>query len=344
MRNHPRVIDVSKHADLTAKPLGKDMAVPAGLCRMGRRDMDIQIILQQFVNGINIGTIYALLGVGFTMTYGVVHIFNFAHGEFYMLAPFAVLATLSVAGTSLFSLGQPIAVIILVAIAISVSGLAGYLVERFAYRPIDRRLQFPPLVSSLGAAMFIQHVVMVIGGRQYLNFPSLIKPTPINVGGVYFSSMDVLFLLTAVVLMFILNRFVYGTKVGIALRAIYSDPQTTSLMGVDVNRAISTTYIVGSALAGVGGMMVALRYGLVYFLMGFFALIKGFVVAVVGGMGNIHGAILGGYVLGLVEAFGGGFLANEWKDAFAFLILIAIIIIKPTGLLGIRGAEAEQRV
>ena len=291
------------------------------------------LFLQQLVNGVTLGSIYALIAVGYTMVYGVIQLINFAHGEIYMLGAFISFSLL----TGLFGVGLPFG--LAVVIAVLVCALAGVLLDIVAYRPLRRAPRLAALITAIGMSIFLQNLALLIWGGQIKSFPRTVIPTfffepALELGDVVISWLQVIILLTAIFLMLALQLIVHYTRIGRAMRAIAQDRTAASLMGVNVDRVVSYTFALGSGLGGVAGILVGLYYNAVYPTMGYTAGIKAFAAAVLGGIGSIPGAILGGGILGLAEVFGGGYISSSYSNGIAYAVMILVILVKPTGLFG----------
>jgi len=302
------------------------------------------LFLQQLVNGLTVGSVYALIALGYTMVYGILELINFAHGEIYMLGAYLGIIAVA-AATSLGLGGFPVLLLILAFVfAMAFSASWGVTIERLAYRPLRQAPRLAPLITALGVSIFLQNFVMVTQGTRDKVFRLTQHSIPLTSGSITFgnaqvSYVQVMIVGTAVLLMVLLSLFIGKTKLGKAMRATAQDQKMASLVGIDINRVISVTFLLGSALGAAAGVMVALYYGLVNFFIGYIAGIKAFTAAVLGGIGNVPGAMLGGIVLGLVESFGAGYISSEYKDVFAFAILVIFLIFRPQGLLGERVSE-----
>lgn len=294
--------------------------------------------LQQLVNGLSYGAIIALIAVGYTMVYGVLRLINFAHGDVYMLgAMFAFYAATRWFGWSTDPTWPKFFLILLVAMVLC--GLTGFLIERLAYRPLRDAPRINSLITAIGVSLFIQYGGQKLFGPNPRSFPQIIPNISgelFNVYGVTVSRVDALILVVTIVLMSALTYLVMFTRTGLALRAVSFRFDTAALMGIPINRIISFTFVLGSVLAAAAGVLVAIKYPKVDPLMGLMPGVKAFVAAVLGGIGNIPGAVCGGLLLGLTEVLVAGYLpkGSQYKDGVAFVILIAVLLVKPSGLLG----------
>ncbi len=299
----------------------------------------MEMFFQQLTNGLAVGGIYALIALGYTMVYGVLKLINFAHGDLFTIGAYLGLTLLSALGLT-DHLG-PFGVV--VTLAIMVMGLVavvGIVLERIAYRPLRESNRLSAVVSALGASIFFQNAVMLIYGARYQVYPHDILPkVVIPIFGLNVPLLRILILLTSVVMMAALYFFIQKTKIGTAIRAVAIDQGAAKLMGINVNAVIMIVFIIGPALGGSAGLMVGLYYGQINFTMGWIYGLKAFTAAILGGIGNIPGAMLGGLLLGVIEALGAAYISIAWKDAIAFIVLILILIVRPTGLLGERVAE-----
>ena len=285
-----------------------------------------EILLQQLINGLTIGMIYALIALGYTMVYGILGLINFAHGEIFMVGAYLGLSALLVSD-------QPHSVFILSLIG---TGILGLLIERFAYRPLRDAPRLAPLITAIGVSFVLQNGVMLIYGPFDKSFPTLFTVKKFPWRSVTVTNLQILIWFLSLFLMLGLHLFIQKTKTGKAMRALADDRPAASLMGISVNGIISITFLIGSALAGIGGVMFGMYYGTINFHDGYLAGLKAFTAAVLGGIGNIPGAMVGGVLLGLLEGLGAGYLSSEWKNVFAFVILILLLLFKPSGLLGER--------
>ncbi|MGC8476897.1 MAG: branched-chain amino acid ABC transporter permease [Acetobacteraceae bacterium] len=294
--------------------------------------------VQQVFNGLTVGGIYALIALGYTMVYGVMRLINFAHGDLCILGAFIGLTLLTGAAGG----GHPGAALLVLAfvLAIVVVAAAGIVLELVAYRPLRRADRLSAVVSALGASVLIENGIMIVWGPEVHVFPSgLLPATAWHVVGATITFVQILIILASVVLMAALYVFVHHTKFGTAIRAAAIDQDTARLMGINVNRVILSVFVIGPALGAIGGLFIGVYYREAYFTMGWTYGLYAFIAAILGGIGNIPGAMLGGVLLGLFNAFAAGYVSSSWQDAITFALLIAILLVRPTGLLGERVAE-----
>jgi len=290
---------------------------------------------QQLINGLALGAVYALVALGYTMVYGILQLINFAHGEVYMIGAYLgiiVLGVLTAVGFTAYSL--PLSLLAAVVVSMAFCAAYGAVIERIAYQPLRNASRLAPLISAVGMSIILQNVVMLAQGKEYKNLPPLLPAEGFTLAGANVSPVQVFILSASILLMISLQLFVAKTRLGKAMRATSQDRVMAGLVGIDINRVISVTFMIGSALAAVAGVMVTLYYGVVHFFMGYLAGIKAFTAAVLGGIGSIPGAMLGGFMLGLIENFGASYISSVYKDAFAFIVLIITLVIRPAGLLG----------
>jgi branched-chain amino acid transport system permease protein len=321
--------------------------------------------LQQLVNGLTAGSVYAVVALGYTMVYGIIQLINFAHGEVVMIGAmvaFTVITALAPSGA------HPLVVVLLgTAAAIPVCMLVGYAMERLAYRPLRRAPRLAPLITAIGVSIVLQHLAMLVWSRNVLAFPQIIKVSTYSVGGASISNVQIAIIGVCVAVMAALALLVYRTRLGTAMRATAQNQQVAGLMGIDINRVIAGTFVIGAALGAVAGVLFGTYYGVAQYTMGSILGLKAFCAAVLGGIGNIPGAMLGGVVLGLVEALGAGYIGDftdlcqygwlgrfiddcdggghfilfgsNYQDVFAFIVLILVLVLRPQGLLGERVAD-----
>ena len=304
----------------------------------------MDIFLQQIINGLTLGSIYAVVALGYTMVYGIIQLINFAHGEVVMvgaMVAFSVITALAGAAPGL----SPVVIVAAGAlVAIPVCMALGYTLERVAYRPLRNAPRLAPLITAIGVSIILQHVAMLIWGRNPIAFPQIIPTLIFEIAGATITGVQIAIIASSAAMMCALLVLVHRTKLGIAMRATSQSPQVAGLMGIDVNRVIALTFIVGAALGAIAGVMVGTYYGIAHYTMGALLGLKAFSAAVLGGIGNLGGAVLGGILLGLVEALGAGYigdLTNNWfgsnyQDVFAFIVLILVLVFRPSGLLGER--------
>ena len=298
----------------------------------------MDFFVQQLVNGLTLGSVYALLALGYTIVYGILKLLNFAHGEVYMMGAFAGYFVLSALGGA-ESPALPVAlVLVLMFLAGALgSGLLGVAIERFAYRPLRDAPRIAPLITALGMSFFLQSTALLLFSADVrdMNTAELVSPsTGIHAGPLDISLIRILVIVAAALLMVALARFVAQTKLGKAMRAVAYDREAAEMMGIDVNRTIVAAFFIGSVLAGIAGVMVGLVFGRVWHLMGFVAGLKAFTAAVIGGIGSIPGAMLGGLLIGMAEAFTAGYISSTFQNLIVFGLLIAFMLARPRGLLG----------
>jgi branched-chain amino acid transport system permease protein len=289
-------------------------------------------------NGLFVGSFYALVALGYSMVYGIIKLLNFAHGDLYMLGAFVGFGVLTVAGGLATSMGF-VALLVVLLISMLVTGTAGLLLERVAYRPLRNAPRLSVLITAVGASFALEYGMRLVAGPNPEVYPVRLAGNSIHVLGARLTLEQVGLIAIAVLLMAALQWLVMGTGTGRAMRAISQDPKAALLMGINVDAVIARTFFIGSALAGAAGVMAGGYYGKIDFLMGFIIGLKAFTAAVIGGIGNIKGAMLGGLTLGLLESFGTAWLGGEWRDVFAFGFLIFFLTLRPTGILGERVTE-----
>jgi branched-chain amino acid transport system permease protein len=294
----------------------------------------------QFVNALTIGAIYALIALGYTMVYGIIELINFAHGDMFMVGAFASMFLLTtILGESGPVPTQPIATVGLIVVAFAgtmlIMGSAGVLIERFAYRPLRNAPRLAPLITAIGVSFILQNIIQIIYGPSPINSPQLISPTA-RVGGGTFTIgiINIFVIVVSIGLMIGLRVFVDRTRLGRAMRSTAQDREAAQLMGVDINRTIALTFFIGSALAGAAGVVQGFYFGNIQFNLGFQAGLKAFTAAVLGGIGNITGAALGGFIIGFVEVTAAAFGLFVWGQALVFVVLVVTLVFRPSGLLG----------
>ncbi|MEW6599871.1 MAG: branched-chain amino acid ABC transporter permease LivH [Nitrospirota bacterium] len=293
----------------------------------------MEYFIQLFLGGLTRGSIYALIALGYTMVYGIIELINFAHGEIYMIGAFTALIAASV--LTLYGFNEISILVLASIIAVIYSSAYGFTIEKIAYKPLRRAPRLSPLISAIGMSIFLQNYVLLAQTSDFLPFPALIPDFAFMKPYEHiFSSTELMIFLTTAVVMIILTLVIKFTKVGKAMRATAQDRKMAMLVGVDVNRIISFTFVIGSALAAIGGVLIASHIGQINFYIGFIAGIKAFTAAVLGGIGSIPGAVLGGFVLGWTESFATGYVSSDYEDVFAFALLVLILIFRPAGILG----------
>jgi branched-chain amino acid transport system permease protein len=304
----------------------------------------MDIFLQQIINGLVLGSMYALVALGYTMVYGIIGLINFAHGEVLMVG---ALVSWTVIGILQPLLPPWLVLIIALLIACALAAALNYSIEKVAYRPLRNSPRLAPLITAIGMSILLQTLAMIIWKPNYKSYPTLLPSTPIQIGGASITPTQIMILVTTVVTLAALMWLVHATKLGRAMRATAENPRVAALMGVQPDRVISATFIIGAVLAAIAGVMWASNYGTVQHSMGFLPGLKAFTAAVFGGIGNLAGAVVGGILLGLIESIGagyigdltGGVLGSHYTDIFAFIVLIAVLTLRPSGLLGERVAD-----
>ncbi len=295
--------------------------------------MSLEYFFKLFIGGLTKGSIYALIAIGYTMVYGIIGLINFAHGEVYMIGAFTALI---VAGV-LSALNLPVAAILVIAVLVAMlySAGYGYTLEKIAYKPLRTAPRLSALISAIGMSMFLQNYVLLAQTSNFLPFPQMIPEfgflEPVKQT---LRSTQFVILVTTAVVMVLLTLLIKYTRIGKAMRATSQDRTMALLSGVNVNKVISMTFIIGSVTAALGGVLICSHTGRTHFYIGFIVGIKAFVAAVLGGIGSIPGAVLGSFVLGFTESFGAGYISSDYEDVFAFVILILILVFRPAGLLG----------
>jgi branched-chain amino acid transport system permease protein len=319
----------------------------------------VDTFLQQLVNGLTAGSVYAVVALGYTMVYGIIQLINFAHGEVVMIGAMVAFTIINL----LVPTGLPPLAIVLIGTgcAIPVCMLVGYSVERLAYRPLRHAPRLAPLITAIGVSIILQHLALMVWSRNVLAFPQIIKSQTYFVGGAAITTVQIAILAICLTLMASLAILVYRTPLGTAMRATAQNPQVAGLMGIDINRVIAVTFVIGAGLGAVAGVLFGTYYGVAQYTMGSVLGLKAFSAAVLGGIGNIPGAMLGGVLLGLVEALGAGYIGDftdlcawglplqaceggghfilmgsNYQDVFAFFVLILVLVFRPQGLLGER--------
>jgi branched-chain amino acid transport system permease protein len=306
---------------------------------------NFDILLQQILNGLVLGSVYAMVALGYTMVYGILQLINFAHGEVLMIGAMVavwLVPTLLAAGVP-----GPLVLLIVTLAAIPVCMLLSVFIERVAYRPLRGAPRLAPLITAIGMSIVLQTVAMIIWKPNPIVFPDLLPTDPVPIFGAILAPKQILILVVAASMMTGLVLLVNRTKLGRAMRATAENPRIAGLMGVNANQVIAATFAIGAALAAVAGVLVAMNYNIVHFSMGFIPGLKAFTAAVLGGIGNITGAVVGGLLLGIIESLGagyigdltGGFLGSHYQDIFAFAVLILVLLFRPSGIMGERVAD-----
>jgi branched-chain amino acid transport system permease protein len=298
----------------------------------------LDVFFQQVVNGLSLGGIYALIALGYTMVYGIIELINFAHGDVYTLGTFFSLAILTALGVSGELHGPALLGIVLLTIALSMllCGIVGVLIERLAYRRLRNAPRLAPLITAIGMSFILENVMQLWRGPSPVPFPQIIPNPSVTLGGVEISAKQGLVIGLAIVMMVSLQAFIFNTKIGKAMRATAQDRDAAQLMGINVNTTIAMTFLIGSALAGAAGFVSGVYYGTTWFFNGFEAGLKAFTAAVLGGIGNIAGAMLGGFLIGLIEAIATQYIPQgaQWSNVVVFSVLVLVLIFRPSGLLG----------
>jgi len=304
----------------------------------------MDIFLQQIINGLVLGSMYALVALGYTMVYGIIGLINFAHGEVLMVG--------AMVSWTVIGLLQPLLppwLVLLVALLVACAAAAAlnYGIEKVAYRPLRNSPRLAPLITAIGMSILLQTLAMIIWKPNYKSYPTLLPSTPVPIAGASITPTQIAILVVTALTLAALMWLVHGTRLGRAMRATAENPRVAALMGVQPDRVISATFIIGAVLAAIAGVMWASNYGTVQHSMGFLPGLKAFTAAVFGGIGNLAGAVVGGVLLGLIESIGagyigeltGGVLGSHYADIFAFIVLIAVLTLRPSGLLGERVAD-----
>ena len=305
----------------------------------------MDILLQQIINGLVLGSIYALVALGYTMVYGILGLINFAHGDLVMVGALVALSVLQAMFGA--ALPAPVAIGAATLVAMVICMALGVTIERVAYRPLRRAPRLAPLITAIGVSILLQYSAALIWTKQYISLPEILKPEHFTIAGASFTDLQLFIFLLACGLMAALLWFVKYTRLGKAMRATEQNPAVAGLMGIDINRIVALTFLLGSALGAIAGVMVVLYYGIGHYYMGFMLGLKAFTAAVLGGIGKIHGAVLGGLLLGLIESLASGYIGDltngvfgsNYRDVFAFLVLVVVLIFRPSGLIGETAGE-----
>ncbi|MCS6945101.1 MAG: branched-chain amino acid ABC transporter permease [Sutterellaceae bacterium] len=307
----------------------------------------METFIQQIVNGLVLGSLYSLVALGYTMVYGILNLINFAHGDVLMIGALTALSTILFLQKLYPDLPGWLLLIAGTVTAIPTCVITSLIIERVAYRPLRHAPRLAPLITAIGVSIVLQTVAMIIWGRNYLTFPQLLPNEPIPLFGATITLTKLLVIVLSAAIMVGLMVLVHSTRLGRAMRATAENPRIAGLMGVNPNYVIAVTFAIGAALAAVAGVMFAATYSVAHFYMGFLPGLKAFTAAVLGGIGNIPGAMVGGVLLGLIEALGAGYIGqltggvfgSHYQDVFAFIVLCGVLILRPSGLLGERVAE-----
>jgi branched-chain amino acid transport system permease protein len=297
----------------------------------------MEYFVQQLINGITLGSIYGLIAIGYTMVYGIIGMINFAHGDIFMVGAFlALIAFLVLVAVGITTI--PLALFLVLLISMALTALYGWTLERIAYRPLRNSARLAPLISAIGMSIVLQNFVQIAQGARVKPLPPLIRGSYTLIAGETFnvqvSNIQIIVVATTVILMAGFSLVVARTRLGRNMRACEQDLKMAALVGIDVDRTISLTFVLGAALAAVAGLMFLLYYGVVDFFIGFLAGVKAFTAAVLGGIGSLPGAMIGGILIGLIETLWSAYFSIEYKDVAAFAILIVVLIFLPTGILG----------
>lgn len=314
--------------------------------RIHQVEANLNILLQQILNGLVLGSIYALVALGYTMVYGIIGLINFAHGEIVMVGAMVTISVLTMLAGFGFAPGV-LTLMFAIMIAAAVCMLMAQGMEKFAYRPLRKAPRLTPLILAIGISIFLQNLAMMIWGRGYKTFPEVVETRPIEVFGATITNIQMSIMIISVVIMFALWVLVDKTRLGKAMRATAQNQEVAGLMGININRVISATFVIGASLGAVAGVMRAVNYGQADAYMGLLLGLKAFSAAVLGGIGNLFGAMAGGILLGLIESLAagytgqltGGFLGANYQDIFAFMVLIMVLLFRPNGLMGERQAD-----
>ena len=307
----------------------------------------MEIFAQQVVNGLILGSVYSLVALGYTMVYGILQLINFAHGEVLMIGAMISLTIITIFEFYFPGVPGPILLLVALLFAAPACALLAATIERVAYRPLRNAPRLAPLITAIGISIVLQTVAMIIWSPNPKVFPDLLPIESMKIFGALISPKQILILCTSTISMIILMFFVLKTNFGRAMRAVSENPEIALLMGISVNNVITVTFVIGATLAAIAGILVALNYNFVHFTMGFILGLKAFTAAVLGGIGNLAGAVLGGLLLGLIESLGAGylgvitngFLGSHYQDVLSFAVLILVLLIRPSGILGERVAD-----
>jgi branched-chain amino acid transport system permease protein len=307
----------------------------------------MDIFAQQVINGLVLGSVYALVALGYTMVYGILGLINFAHGEVVMIGAMVALAVVSMLMTAAPEMSPLLMIAVAAIVSIITCMVLAFSIERLAYRPLRNAPRLAPLITAIGISILLQNIAMIIWGRKYKTVPELFEFDTHIIFGANITDLQVIIIGVSAILMTLLLLVVNFTKLGRAMRATSESQKVAGLMGININKIISATFMIGAGLGAIAGILVAGNYSVAHYSMGFMLGLKAFTAAVLGGIGNLGGAVLGGLLLGLIESIGagyigqltGGFLGSHYQDVFAFVVLIVVLVFRPTGIMGERVAE-----
>lgn len=307
----------------------------------------MDIFAQQVINGLVLGSVYALVALGYTMVYGILGLINFAHGEVVMIGAMVALAAVSMLMTAAPEMSPLLMIAVAAIMSIITCMVLAFSIERLAYRPLRNAPRLAPLITAIGISILLQNIAMIIWGRKYKTVPELFEFDTHIIFGANITDLQVIIIGVSAILMTLLLLVVNFTKLGRAMRATSESQKVAGLMGININKIISATFMIGAGLGAIAGILVAGNYSVAHYSMGFMLGLKAFTAAVLGGIGNLGGAVLGGLLLGLIESIGagyigqltGGFLGSHYQDVFAFVVLIVVLVFRPTGIMGERVAE-----
>jgi len=307
----------------------------------------MDIFAQQVINGLVLGSVYALVALGYTMVYGILGLINFAHGEVVMIGAMVALAVVSMLMTAAPEMSPLLMIAVAAIVSIITCMVLAFSIERLAYRPLRNAPRLAPLITAIGISILLQNIAMIIWGRKYKTVPELFEFDTHIIFGANITDLQVIIIGVSTILMTLLLLVVNFTKLGRAMRATSESQKVAGLMGININKIISATFMIGAGLGAIAGILVAGNYSVAHYSMGFMLGLKAFTAAVLGGIGNLGGAVLGGLLLGLIESIGagyigqltGGFLGSHYQDVFAFVVLIVVLVFRPTGIMGERVAE-----
>ncbi len=307
----------------------------------------MDIFAQQVINGLVLGSVYALVALGYTMVYGILGLINFAHGEVVMIGAMVALAVVSMLMTAAPEMSPLLMIAVAAIVSIITCMVLAFSIERLAYRPLRNAPRLAPLITAIGISILLQNIAMIIWGRKYKTVPELFEFDTHIIFGANITDLQVIIIGVSAILMTLLLLVVNFTKLGRAMRATSESQKVAGLMGININKIISATFMIGAGLGAIAGILVAGNYSVAHYSMGFMLGLKAFTAAVLGGIGNLGGAVLGGLLLGLIESIGagyigqltGGFLGSHYQDVFAFVVLIVVLVFRPTGIMGERVSE-----